>query len=80
MSRAASSTLFIRLVVAVATLLIGSALLVAWEPQAVSDDPLVRMPGTQPADGVSLEAPNRCLNCHAGYNPTSSRDSTGRAR
>jgi hypothetical protein len=25
------------------------------------------MPGTQPSDGVSLEAPNRCLNCHAGY-------------
>lgn len=35
---------------------------------AVADDPLVRMPGTQPGDGVSLEAPNRCLNCHSGYN------------
>ena len=35
----------------------------------VADDPLVRMPGTQPADGVSLESPGRCLNCHAGYNP-----------
>jgi hypothetical protein len=33
----------------------------------VKDDPLVRMPGTQP-DQVSLEAPGRCLNCHAGYN------------
>ena len=39
----------------------------AWEPLAVEDDPLVRMPGTQPADGVTLEAPNRCLNCHANY-------------
>jgi hypothetical protein len=25
------------------------------------------MPGTQPSDGVTPEAPNRCLNCHAGY-------------
>ena len=33
----------------------------------VADDPLVRMPGTQPADGVTLESANRCLNCHAGY-------------
>jgi len=39
----------------------------AWEPLAVEDDELVRMPGTQPSDGVTLEAPNRCLNCHAGY-------------
>jgi hypothetical protein len=33
----------------------------------VVDDPLVRMPGTQP-NQVALEGPNRCLNCHAGYN------------
>jgi hypothetical protein len=38
----------------------------AWTPVAVEDDPLVRMPGTQPGQ-VSLEAPTRCLNCHAGY-------------
>ena len=40
----------------------------AWTPVPVADDPLVRMPGAQPADGVVLESPNRCLNCHAGYN------------
>ncbi len=39
----------------------------AWAPLAVEDDDLVRMPGTQPADGVALEAPNRCMNCHEGY-------------
>ena len=33
---------------------------------AVVDDPLVRMPGTQPGQ-ATLEGPNRCLNCHAGY-------------
>ncbi len=33
----------------------------------VDEDPLVRMPGTQPGQ-VSLESPGRCLNCHAGYN------------
>jgi hypothetical protein len=39
----------------------------AWTPVPVVDDPLVRMPGTQPGQ-TSLEAPGRCLNCHAGYN------------
>jgi hypothetical protein len=42
--------------------------LMAWQPLPVVDDPLVRMPGTQPDDGVTLEGPGRCLNCHAGYN------------
>jgi hypothetical protein len=39
----------------------------AWTPLDVDTDPLVRMPGTQPAQGVSLEPPGRCLNCHADY-------------
>ncbi|HSM28566.1 MAG TPA: hypothetical protein VK855_10745 [Thioalkalivibrio sp.] len=38
----------------------------AWDPSPVSQDPLVRMPGTQPGQ-VSLEGPNRCTNCHEGY-------------
>jgi hypothetical protein len=38
----------------------------AWTPLPVADDPLVRMPGTQP-DQVALESPTRCMNCHAGY-------------
>ena len=36
--------------------------------QTGKEDPLLRMPGSQPAQGIALEAPNRCLNCHAGYN------------
>jgi len=40
----------------------------AWTPVPVQNDPLVRMPGTQPGQ-VSLEAPNRCFNCHSGYDP-----------
>jgi hypothetical protein len=44
------------------------ALVCAWTPLAVSNDPLVRMPGTQPTQGVTLEAPDRCLNCHADFN------------
>lgn len=39
----------------------------AWVPLLVENDPLVRMPGTQPNQGVVLEGPNRCLNCHADY-------------
>lgn len=46
---------------------LSSSVALAWDPVAVEDDPLVRMPGTQPADGVTLEAPNRCLNCHADF-------------
>jgi hypothetical protein len=38
----------------------------AWTAIAVVQDPLVRMPGTQPGQ-VALQAPTRCLNCHAGY-------------
>jgi hypothetical protein len=50
-----------------------SILILFMAPQAlaqglsVKDDPLVRMPGTQPNTGVVLESPNRCLNCHGGY-------------
>jgi hypothetical protein len=39
----------------------------AWTSVPVEDDPLVRMPGTQP-NQVTLEGPGRCLNCHADYN------------
>jgi hypothetical protein len=39
----------------------------AWTPVPVVDDPLVRMPGTQPGQ-ITLEGPGRCLNCHADYN------------
>ena len=39
----------------------------AWTSVPVVDDPLVRMPGTQPGQ-VALQAPTRCMNCHAGYN------------
>jgi hypothetical protein len=38
-----------------------------WTPVPVEQDPLVRMPGTQPGM-VTLEGPGRCLNCHADYN------------
>lgn len=38
-----------------------------WDPLAVSEDPLLRMPGTQPAQSIGLELPDRCMNCHAGY-------------
>jgi hypothetical protein len=27
----------------------------------------IKMPGTQPEDNVTIEAPTRCLNCHEGY-------------
>jgi len=55
---------------AVALLLLGIAVGAdAWEPLPVQNDPLLRMPGTQPAQGVNLDAPGVCLTCHAGYDP-----------
>jgi len=41
---------------------------VAWTPKPVDQDPLVRLPGTQPG-AVTLTAPSNCMNCHAGYDP-----------
>ena len=35
----------------------------------MQDDPLVRMPGSQPGQVTTLEGANRCLNCHADYDP-----------
>jgi hypothetical protein len=40
----------------------------SWTPVPVKEDPLVRMPGTQPEQLVGTESPGRCLNCHGGYN------------
>ena len=52
-----------------AILVVGSVYAVyAWTAVPVVDDPLVRMPGTQPGQ-VSLESPGRCLNCHGDYDP-----------
>ncbi|MCC6899186.1 MAG: hypothetical protein IT377_09435 [Polyangiaceae bacterium] len=49
------------------SVVLGAGSAVAWTPKPVASDPLVRMPGTQPAQGVVLEDPNKCLNCHDGY-------------
>ena len=38
----------------------------AWTPLAVSEDPLVRMPGTQPGV-VTLADPGQCFSCHADF-------------
>ncbi len=42
----------------------------SWTPLPVKDDPLVRMPGTQPPpeNSPDVESATRCLNCHEGYN------------
>lgn len=57
------ATLFL----SISFIFIAMILVLAWDSLPVKDDPLVRMPGTQPGQ-VTLEAPGRCLNCHAGYN------------
>ncbi|MDX1616225.1 MAG: multiheme c-type cytochrome, partial [Candidatus Promineifilaceae bacterium] len=38
-----------------------------WTPLAVAEDPLLRMPGTQPDQGVVLNGPSQCTNCHDDY-------------
>jgi hypothetical protein len=59
-----------RLIVATSVLaaVLGSLYyLGAWTSLPIQEDALVRMPGTQPSQGVNLEAPTKCFNCHAGY-------------
>jgi len=41
----------------------------AWTPKDVHNDPLVRMPGTQPEQVVDLESDKQCLSCHGGFEP-----------
>jgi cytochrome c553 len=61
--------LFYILTILVGLSLFASATYVAqaFTAKLVVEDPLVRMPGTQP-NQAALESPTRCLNCHAGYN------------
>jgi hypothetical protein len=50
-------------------LLAISAIGAAAEPAVPpSQDPLVRMPGTQP-NQLNLMSPETCLTCHADYDP-----------
>ena len=53
-------------VVILVAALLPAATSFAWTPQPVAGDALVRLPGTQPGT-VALEGPDRCLNCHLGY-------------
>ena len=59
--------IYIVMIFTLVLLLASGAIAYAWTALPVVDDPLVRMPGTQPGQ-VALQAPTRCLNCHAGYN------------
>ena len=40
----------------------------SWTSIPTQEDPLVRMPGTQPEQGVILHDSAFCMHCHAGYN------------
>jgi hypothetical protein len=57
--------LFVAVLVVVVS---GVGVLLAWDPLPVKDDPLVRMPGTQPPPegSVLLEDPDGCTLCHGG--------------
>ncbi|MGB6002365.1 MAG: hypothetical protein WBI00_17965, partial [Thermoanaerobaculia bacterium] len=47
---------------------LGVGVLSAWDPLPVKDDPLLRMPGTQPPPegSVLLDDPDDCMLCHGG--------------
>jgi len=51
-------------------LVLSTAAVLAQPPPAVQDDPLVRMPGTQPnpENNVDINEADVCLRCHQGYN------------
>ena len=52
-----------------AALLIAPALAWAWTPLLVVNDPLARMPGTQPAQGAALQPSDACMSCHGHPEP-----------
>ena len=53
----------------VAVVLLAPAAASAWDPLPVASDPLLRMPGTQPAQDVDIASYASCSSCHAGYDP-----------
>ena len=58
------------LTVVLAALLLATMVVLAQVPPPVRDDPLVRMPGTQPdpENKVDINEADVCLRCHQGYN------------
>jgi len=58
------------LTVVLAALLLATMVVLAQVPPPVRDDPLVRMPGTQPnpENNVDINEADVCLRCHQGYN------------
>ena len=49
--------------------LLAASLLLAASVHAANTVPTdIEMPGTQPGEVASLETPDKCANCHAGYN------------
>ncbi len=66
----ASVTPRVRLIGFAGICAIYACLCSAWTPLPVDEDPLLFMPGTQPADNVIIESINQCTNCHAGYDET----------
>lgn len=63
------TTIVLLLLLALSVGVIGASGQRAGGPQAVVDDPLLRMPGTQPEHNVDLADPGQCTNCHADYDP-----------
>lgn len=63
------STNMHRIIIQFSTVLLASHAF-AWTPKPVEDDPLVRMPGTQPSEVDSLASDNKqCAGCHSNYEP-----------
>lgn len=62
--------LVLGLAVFIAVLLLTGIQVHSWISVSVKDDPLVRMPGTQPPpeNAPDVESPRRCTNCHGGFN------------
>jgi hypothetical protein len=51
-------------------LLVGSSAALAWQPLPVQDDPLLRMPGSQPGDDITLQSSTNCVGgCHGDFDP-----------
>jgi hypothetical protein len=57
------------IIILVSIVLVTTSITVlSWTPTPVKDDHNVFMPGTQPGQAGNSETPDKCDNCHGGYN------------
>lgn len=61
--------IILTLILAIIFLVLTTYTAFSWTEVPVKEDQNVFMPGTQPGESGNAETPDKCDNCHGGYNP-----------